>query len=130
MGQTIWVDVGGRKEGEGLPDNSIMMRLKDPLDDLSTKLHVAKISEFFDYSVIAQEFGASVPAKWFEPGKALTAVSALREHLTAHPEDLDFQPKRSTQHWPEKLMAELEHCEETLRKAAEQEKKFRFLIVG
>lgn len=92
MGQTIWVDVGGRKEGEGLPDNSIMMRLKDPLDDLSTKLHVAKISEFFDYSVIAQEFGASVPAKWFEPGKALTAVSALREHLTAHPEDLDFSP--------------------------------------
>jgi hypothetical protein len=137
MGNTIWVDVEGRAKDEVPRDNSIMLNLDEQLARLSDKLGVAKLGAFFDYSVLAEayaeeadeEAAEGVAATWFDPALALSAVRALRRHLSERPGDLGFVPSRSQQHWPDALMKELAHCEEVLERAASQGRKFRFLIV-
>jgi hypothetical protein len=159
MGHTIWVDVQGRADRELPPDNSIMLRLAEQLDKLSTTLGVPKLSTFHDYSVLEDEYGdlgelgeddesdgdegedagseatsadtdgGESRGSWFDPAVALAAVRAIREHLARHPEDLGFEPGRSQAHWPAELMKELIHVDAVLEDAASRNKKFRFLIV-
>ena len=147
MGHTIWVDVQGRGKGELPRDNSIMLRLKDELDRLADKLQVAKLSQFYDYSVLEEEYAdvaeeaglmdavkATSSGKhggaWFEAGPALAAVRTIHDHLLQHPEDLGFKADRGRSHWPDHLMDELKSCRATLEAALSGGRKFRFLIVA
>ena len=148
MGQTIWVDVSGRPEGQVLRDNSIMLRLDKNLDSISKKLNVACLSNFFDYSELEEEFAdqdepeteeeweameaaASKPkGSWFDPAPALAAINAIRQHLDAKPAEIAYEFKKSQEHWPKALTEELQHCEEVLQAALSEGKKFRFLIVS
>ena len=57
MSDTIWVDVRGRSKDDVPQDNSIMLRLESQLDQLSTKLNVPKLSEFYDYSELESMYG-------------------------------------------------------------------------
>jgi hypothetical protein len=57
MSDTIWVDVRGRSKDDVPQDNSIMLRLEIQLDQLSTKLNVPKLSEFYDYSELESMYG-------------------------------------------------------------------------
>ncbi len=59
MGNTIWVEVQGRPTSETASDSSIMHRLMDNLDALAVKLHVRKLSEFYDYSALNATFAES-----------------------------------------------------------------------
>lgn len=59
MGNTIWVQVQGRPTSETASDSSIMHRLMDNLDALAEKLHVRKLSEFYDYSALNAAFAES-----------------------------------------------------------------------
>jgi hypothetical protein len=137
MGDTIWVDMQGRSKEELPSDNSIMLQLKDDLDGLSDKLRVPKLSEFYDYSELeaqyadlAEESDPDEPrGTWFDPAPALSAVRAIHDHLTQHPEDLALanNPRRS--HWPAYLMNELMNCQNTLDLALSRGRQFRFLIV-
>ena len=141
MGNTIWVDVRGRKKKEPLRDNSIMLNLEKQLDGLAPKLNVAKPSEFFDYSELISQFedefdedtlaavNETTRESWFHPASALASVRALRSHLEHHFEDLGFKPDKSRSHWPASLMEDLRHCEEVLEMAATSGREFRFLIV-
>lgn len=147
MGHTILVDVSGRTDNQALPDNKIMLRLEKNLNALSKKLNVPCLCDFYDYSVLEEEYGereepeteeeweameaeASEPkGKWFNPTPALTAVKALRQLLAAKPSEIAFEFKKSEQHWPAALMKELQHCEATLQAAISEGKQFRFLIV-
>ncbi len=130
MGQTIWVDIEGRSKGEALPDNSIMLRLDEPLRKLCDKLHLATLSDFFDYSILEKEFtGESGGESWFDPAPALAAVTTLRQHLSQRFEELEFDFDHSRKHWPAALMKELAYSEETLQRAVASGRKFRFLIV-
>ena len=147
MGDTIWVDVQGRAEGDLPLDNSIMLRLDERLDKLAAKLGVPKLTTFYDYSAKEDEFGdfaegdeeeeepteasASTPrGKWFDPAPALKAVTAIRQHLTRYPADLGFRPDASRSHWPADLMEELEGVQPVLEQALAEGKTFRFLVVG
>jgi hypothetical protein len=125
MGNTIWVDVEGRSPGELPADNSIMLRLEKPLAQLSSALNVPKFAEFYAY-----ESGWFQKWRWFEPAKALTAISAIHDHLQHNPGDLRFDPDPSRSHWPEMLMKELLECRRVLEGAASTGRKFRFLIVS
>jgi hypothetical protein len=144
MGHTIWVDVQGRAENECPPDNSTMLKMEGPLDRLSEKLRVRKLSEFYDYSIVEGELfrplamflgwirdvlGARDISKeyWFDPGPALSAVQAVRSHHSQHPTDLGI--KAVSSQLPDYLMKELQHCETVLTEAASRGRKFRFLIV-
>lgn len=149
MGDTIWVDVDGRA-GDDLPsDNSIMLRLGKQLDELAAKLGVPKLTTFYDYSAMEDEFGdlaasddagdegsdkatdaPASPGQWFDPAPALKAVAAIRQHLDQHPSDLGFTPDASRSHWPNDLMEELGHVRSVLEDATARGKKFRFLIVS
>ena len=157
MGDTIWVDVQGRAEDDLPADNSIMLRLDKQLDTLAAKLGVAKLTTFYDYSAMEEEFGqlgefvgdgggdddaggeddAAADAgdggasrgQWFDPSEALAAVRAIRQHLVRRPDDLGFAPDPSRSHWPAELVEELGHVQGVLEDAAARKKKFRFLIV-
>jgi hypothetical protein len=147
MGNTIWVDVRGRSKDDELQDNSIMLRLEKELDRLATKLNVAKLSEFHDYSELEAAYGefddegnesadeglsdndSQATGDWFDPGAALTSVIAIHNHLVQHPEDLGFVADPPRAHWPGQLMNELIHCRSVLEKAVSEGKQFRFLIV-
>lgn len=144
MGNTIWVDVEGRPENDLPQDNSILLRLAKNLDTISKKLKVACISEFFDYSALAEEFAEFLPVSeapesqentrtkgiWFDPAPALAAVRALHRHLEANPADLRFNADKPREHWPKDLMVELKYCEDILEDALSRGKKFRFLLVS
>lgn len=142
MGNTIWVDVEGRSQEHLPPDNSIMLRLMDQLDELSDRLKVAKLSEFFDYSVLEAEYGEELgdlessldetsdsSGTWFDPGRPLEAVRAIHHRLSADFTALGWMPDRSREHWPAELMEELRHCRAVLEQALARERKFRLLIV-
>jgi len=141
MGDTIWVDVQGRAKDDLPHDNSIMLRLKDELDRLSDKLGVPKLSNFYDYSVLAAQFaeemddggdaeGKARPKEmWFDPTQALAAVRTIHNHLTQNRDDLGFKAEPSGRHWPANLMKELQNCQTVLEKTLSQGRQFRFLIV-
>jgi hypothetical protein len=147
MGHTIWVDVCDRPKGEDdCEDCSVMHRLQAHLDGLCKTLNVRKLSEFYDYSELERAYAAfdegsesaseSPPGHpkdaegvWFDSGQGLAAMRALREHFTHNPHDLGFELDSSRQHWPERLMEELKHCEALLEKAVSNGRQFRLLIV-
>lgn len=135
MGHTIWVDTQGRSKGEPARDNSIMLRLQEPLDDLCARLGVPKLGDFYDYTELEAMYGdtdddGEEPAgSWYDPGPALAAVCAIQDHLARYPEGLGLAADPSRKHWPSALREELEHCRSVLQEAASREERFRFLIV-
>jgi hypothetical protein len=140
MGDTIWVDVQGRAKDDLPQDNSVMLRFKDELDRLSDKLGVRKLSDFYDYSVLAAQFaeettGVEADDKarpremWFDPTQALAAVKAIHNHLLQNPEDFGFKAEPYRRNWPVNLMKELQNCQTVLEKTVSQGQQFRFLIV-
>ena len=146
MGNTLWVDVEGRAKDDLPGDNSIMLQVMNSLDGLCRKLRVAKLSDFYDYSALEDEFGEylgdeegvkgdeesdneQASGSWFDPGPVLIAVRTIRSHLEQHPEALHLKLDASSQHWPNMLMEELAECETALAEAVAQGRRFRFLIV-
>lgn len=155
MGHTIWVEIHGRPVNETAQDCSTMYRLMDNLDALAGKLGVRKLSDFYDYSELEEEYGdlgdegdesendddeepASEPTleerqskgDWFDSTLGLESVRKLRERLTAQFDDLGFKPDRSRGHWPKQLMDELSHAEKVLSDAASHGQRFRLLLVS
>jgi hypothetical protein len=137
MGNTIWVETkkGTKKKG-GERDNSIMLRLDKNLAGVARKLKVTKLSEFYDYSVLAEAFGEElgdgVPIpeeKWSDSTEGLASLQAIYSHLSEHPEDLKFKPDSSREYWPKMLMEELKYCVSVLKKAAAAKAMFRLVIV-
>src|SRR5687768_5512352 len=145
MGLTIWVDVEGRADDEPRWDNSIMLQLERQLDKLAAKLGVARLTTFYDYTALEEDFAeppeaeteaegggaddAASRGSWFDPAAALAAVRAIRQHLMRKPDDLEFKPDAPRAHWPAYLMEDLEHVQGVLEDAAARDRKFRFLIV-
>lgn len=143
MGDTIWVDVQGRRKDDLPRDNSIMLRLKAELDQLSDQLSVPRLSQFYDYSELQAAYADLIeqakavnPAttetakeSWFDPTPALSAIRKLNDHLERHSEELAFPEDRKRRHWRTILLSELKDCQSTLEKAASQGHRFRFLIM-
>lgn len=123
MGDTLHIQVRDAHTSPGPgDDNSIMLRLQGPLDGLSERLGVAKLSAFVDGSVMAAEClewmrqdaeegvlpadavpepdPAEFEPRWFDAGPALVAVRALLAHLDRSPGDLGFRPDPSTARSP------------------------------
>ena len=147
MGDTIWVDVQGRRKDDLPRDNSIMLRLKAELDELSDKLGVSRLSQFYDDSELRATYAdlieepqgdthttkdletTTATAQWFDPTSALSAVRQLHDHLQRNSDALALPADRGRRHWRGTLLGELKNCELTLEKVAAQGRRFRFLIV-
>ncbi|MBI2376470.1 MAG: hypothetical protein HYV07_20920 [Deltaproteobacteria bacterium] len=114
-----------------------MLGLEKPLEQLAVKLGVPKLSTFYDFSALEEEFGEHLlegaeesSGSWFDPGQALRTVKALHEHLVKHPGDLGLEPDPSRQHWPGRLMEELSGTVGVLERAVLETKRFRLRIVS
>jgi hypothetical protein len=133
LSDTIWVDVEGRAKADLPADNSIMITMKEELDSLSEQLGTNKLSCFYDYSVLAEEYGDGpeelVEGRWFDALAGLRVVEPLRAFLAEHPELMNFDADSKRSHWRSILSEELERCEVTLRNAASRGQRFRLLIV-
>jgi hypothetical protein len=140
MGDTIWLDVEGRSESEELRDCTIMLRMTENLDNVSQKLGIASIAEFFDYSALEENYAEFLPepeaqacekpsGKWFDAGAVMAVIRPLRAHLQSKPSDLAFVSNDANAHWMEHLMDELRYCEDALEDAASHGKRVRFLLV-
>jgi hypothetical protein len=57
MGHTIWVETHGLPTNETSQDCSVLHRLMDNLDALAGKLGVRKLSDFYDYHLLEEEYG-------------------------------------------------------------------------
>ena len=134
MGHTIWVEVEGKTQDPS--ENSIMHRLMEELDALCQELGVSTLSSFYDYSVLAKEYGQEIDGldlqqsgRWFDPAPCLKTVKALSSYLSVRPAALDFSHDSRRKHRRPRLIQELESCESTLEDASLRGRKFRFLIV-
>jgi len=145
VGHTIWIDTKGRPEAEHT-DMSVLLRLDKELDALAEKLGVEKLTNFYDYSVLQDEYGdldeageedadetgeeSETPAgSWFDSAKGLQTVKALRSQLLKDFSALSWAPDESRRHWPQSLLEDLELCESTLSEAVANGWQFRLLIV-
>ncbi len=127
MGNTIWVQADDPEPASALcPDNSIMLRLENELGALAESLSVPKLTAFYDYSVLQQEyaeegsFEAEPNESWSDASLMLATVDALRKSLR---ESLDSLRRQ------EQLLKELDHCHAVLADAVQRGRKARFLIV-
>lgn len=58
MGNTIWVLNQNTDEDEW--DHSLVIAKEKELDGLATELNIKKISDFYDHSILAEEYGGDV----------------------------------------------------------------------
>lgn len=119
MGSTIWVEIYDRPLKETAND-TLLSKVRDDLDALAVGLHVEKISEFCDWSVMtlqaeaemryfeAQQKGEPEPDPtfsnisgaplaerqstgiWFDADRGLRVIRAIADHLTSNPEALSL----------------------------------------
>jgi hypothetical protein len=112
---------------------SVLHRLEEPLDALSEKLGVAKLSSFYDYSELEKAHDPDTQAirepQWFDSAEGLQAVRRLRSVLQADFAALGWVPQTSADHWSRQLLDELFWCEEVLEKAHTKRREFRLLVV-
>jgi hypothetical protein len=134
MGHTIWVEAKGRSGSETHNDMSVLKRLDVELDVLAAELGVTKLTEFYDYSQLLEEYGdeaVDLPdPSWFDSAKGLETVKALREQLAKDFDALKWKPDDSTQHFPKSLLEDLEFCQAVLEEAVARWQPFRLLIVS
>lgn len=133
MGNTIWIEAQGRPGSETHDDMSVLLRLDKPLDALATKLGVTKLSDFYDYRELLENFGddeEELPdPSWFDSVKGLETVKSLRQHLEQDFDELEWKPDESEAHFPQTIMDDLKFCESVLEEAVAKGQKFRLLIV-
>lgn len=110
MGDTVWILKEGQNEDNW--DHSLILREEKTLNRLAKKLKIKKLSDFYDYSVLNEEFdGPDTEPNYVSPidvKKSLqTLITAIREG------DSGIEA-------PNDIVDELEDC---LQKVAEAEKE-------
>lgn len=133
MGSTIWIEAKGRPGDETHSDLSILKALDKELDVLADKLGVVKLTDFYDYRQLLEEFGddgEGLPdPSWFDSAKGLHTVKSLRDLLERDFDALNWKPDDSTRHFPKSLSEDLEFCQTILEEAVARGQPFRLLIV-
>jgi hypothetical protein len=100
LGNTVWVLKEGREEDNW--DHSLMLSQEKALDLLSEELHVRKLSELYDYSVLNEEFGGpDTEPNYLDPGLVRETLGALIDAIKAGKSGLRSQKE---------LVEELEDC--------------------
>lgn len=110
MGNTVWVLKEGQNEDDW--DHSFILREEKALERLAKKLKVKKLSDYYDYSVLNEEFdGPDTETNYVKPVDVKKSLEALINAIKDDASDI-----KSTS----KIMDELEDC---LKKVNEAEKE-------
>ena len=110
MGNTIWVLKEGQDEDDW--DHSFILREEKALDRLTRKLKVKKLSDYYDYSVLNEEFdGPDTEPNYVKPVDVKKSLEALINSIKEGSSGI-----KSTS----EILEELEDC---LKKVNEAEKE-------
>ena len=81
MGNTVWI-LSDSKDSDDW-DHTLMLKLEKSLGKLAKEIGVAKISDYSDNSILAEEFGSEVEPTFTDPSefeKVLShLISAIKE---------------------------------------------------
>ncbi|MCP4351571.1 MAG: hypothetical protein GY795_39395 [Desulfobacterales bacterium] len=110
MGDTVWVLKEGQDEDNW--DHSLILSEEKALNRLSKKLKIKKLSDFYDYSVLNEEFdGPDTEPNFVKPIDVKKSLQALINAI---------QEGDSGIKSPSGIVEELEDC---LKKVTEAEKE-------
>jgi hypothetical protein len=120
MGDTIWVLKEGQESDDW--DHSVLLREQKGLDRLAESLSVKKLSELFDFSAYAEEFGGPEEPNYLAPEEARVTLSALFEAVRAGHDE--YKPKNR-----DELLEELEDCLRKIDEAEAASCRVRLVII-
>lgn len=119
MGNTVWILSEHSKEDAW--DHSLILFNEISLNTLAKHIGVRPLSELYDQSILAAEFGHDIEPNYFPADEVEKIVSAL---ITAIREG-----KSETLHGNVPLVEELEDCLKKVSKARNEGVKVRLALV-
>lgn len=146
MGNTLWLNI---RKGDSIEcnqsDHSIMYNLDVQLDGIARRLGVRRLSDYYDWSDLEDDFLAEMgedqdegdadgersidDLEWFDPRQGLATVEALLKHIHEHPDLFLFENDSSRSHWRNMLLDELEDCRSVLADAAQEGRSFHLAVL-
>ena len=120
MGDTIWVLKEGQESDDW--DHSVLLQEEKGLDRLAKALSVKKLSDLFDFSTYADEFGGPEEPNYISPHEARATLSALFEAIKAGHDE--YRPKNRKE-----MLDELDDCLKKVGEAEAENCRVRLAII-
>ena len=119
MGSTVWVLSEDRDEDEW--DHSLILVHEKSLDMLADQLCVKRLSDFYDYSILAEDFDGQVEPNYISADELELVLYSL---IKAIHDGNAGKLNENTE-----IIEELEDCAEKVSNAKHNGSKIRFAIV-
>jgi hypothetical protein len=119
MGNTVWVMAEGQQEDEW--DHSLVLSQEKHLAALAEALKVNKLSEFFDYSELAEN--PDDKPQYLNADDAIATLTALIAGINDH------HPAYKGKHKHD-MVDELEDCLKKITKASKKDRKVRMAVIA
>ena len=119
MGNTVWILSESRDSDNW--DHSLLLKFEKSLNKLAREIGVARISDFYDKSILAEEFGEELESLFCDPSeleKVLYAIIAAIKQ--GHSPKLQGETE---------LLEDLEDCISKVTMAKNSREKVRVAIV-
>ena len=116
MGNTVWVLDENSDEDEW--DHSLILVHEKPLDNLANELGITKLSDLYDHSILAEEYGGEVEPNFVDAQALATTIEALLGAIQDGKLNSDAE-----------LIEELQDCLKKTLAASSQGLKVRLAIV-
>ncbi len=113
MGNTLWVLNEKRDEDEW--DHSLVLSHEKYLESLADELGINRISEFYDHSILSEEYGVEAEPNYVIPQDVEVVLGSLIEAI---------KPDGNAE-----LIAELEDCLNKTLEADSENIKVRLAII-
>lgn len=119
MGQTVWVL--SEDQQHDLWDHSFILVEEKALVNLARECLVKPLSEFYDFSVLNEEYGGpDTEPSFFDPGQIRQSLEALIKAINDNHTSL----KNSAE-----IHEELQDCLQKVMQAEQQNKRVRLAII-
>ena len=119
MGNTVWVLSQDIDEDDW--DHSLILVHEKSLDMLADQLSVKRLSDFYDYSILAEDFDEEVEPNYVSADELESVLNSL---ITAIRDGIAGKLNEDTE-----IIEELEDCSGKVSNAKRNGSKVRFAIV-
>jgi len=119
MGNTVWVLKDSQVEDEW--DHSLMIEYENQMNEISEELRIKKISDFYDFSILSEEFGVEEELKYVNPSETIEVLLAIKVLLEKR---TDNRIERKSE-----LIEELEDCLNKITEAKNNNSKVRLVVI-
>jgi hypothetical protein len=119
MGNTVWILSDSQDSDEW--DHTFLLKNEKPLNKLCKELGLKKLSDFFDLSVLAEEFDGEAEPNYSDPAELEIVLQAL---LAAIQKGKSTQIKNETE-----VLEELQDCLQKVLSAKANKEKVRVAII-